>query len=142
MKKLLVMLTLIFGLTTQAIAAESLSVGSILDKFPLKQGIAYSITDSGFNYLSTIEVLDYKGFTYEVGYAGREGTGDKFVNVISYPIVKLQDLGVNVPILELVELNMGLWAGYGNINLSDAFEDSGNNEFEWGVSATMLQVKF
>lgn len=107
---------------------------------PLKQGIAWSLADSKLNYLSTIEVLTWKGLNLEVGYAGRaENTGDKAVAVVSYEIAKLKDFGVTVPILDLIEFNFGAYAGYGRIENINSLDDS---EFDYGLSATILNLKF
>lgn len=111
------------------------SVIDIIASVPaLKQGIAYSFADSNVNYLSTIDVVNFKGFSLEAGYAGRaKETGDKIVAVVSYDLFKAKDY-VTWPVLQYVEFRPGLWAGVGRI--------TGSNEFDWGVSATVLSLKF
>lgn len=138
MKKFLIALFLMVAMCGVSRADEALDVGSQLSKLPnLKQGIAWSAIDNEFNYLSTVELANWKGVTFEAGYAGAaENTQDKIVAVVSYPIVKLKDMGVTVPILDLVELNVGAYAGYGRI------EKGPDGEFDAGISATLLQVKF
>lgn len=111
-----------------------------LDKVPaIKQGIAYSIADGKLNYLATFEVAKYKGLTFEAGYAGyAENTGAKLVAVASYELVKLRDLGVTLPILDLIEFNPGIYVGVGQINVKEMDE----SETDWGVSATLMKWKF
>lgn len=109
---------------------------------PLKEGIAYSITDSKINFLSTIELLKFKGFNVEVGYAGQApNTGDKAVAVLSYELLNLKNLGVAVPILDLVSFNLGYYIGVGRIELNPG-NTKANNEFDQGVSLTVLNFKF
>ncbi len=133
MKKLLLTLAMVFIATS--VMAGTLDLGDIVKKLPLKQGIAYSLEDSNFNYLSTLEVANYKNVALEVGYAGAaDETKHKFVGVVSYPIVALKDY-VNVPVIDLVELNLGVWAGLGKIGDAE-------NEFDYGISATLIEVKF
>ena len=139
MKKLILILVLLGLITTQCFAG-SLDVGTLLDKIEWKQGIAYSIEDAKFNYLSTIEIVNYKSLTLEGGYAGAaDETNHKIVGVVSYPIIKAADF-IDIPILKLVELNLGVYAGYGRISMLN--DTSNDNEFDWGVSATLLKVKF
>lgn len=106
-----------------------------LSRLPgLKQGVAFSLADSQINYLSTIEIASYKGFSLEGGYAGRaQETGDKIVAVASYNILSMKD-HTNIPILKYIEFRPGVYAGIGRI--------TGSNEFDWGISATVLNLKF
>lgn len=122
--------------------AESLNLSEVASNLPaLKQGIAYSIEDSKINYLSTVEILKWEGFALEAGYAGAaEETSHKAVGVISYQVAKLKDYGVTLPVLDLLEFNLGLYAGYGRLQF--AGDKSNDNEFDYGVSATLLNIKF
>ena len=124
--------------------AESVKFSDIVSKLPaFNQGLAYDAVDNQFNYLSTIDVVSWKSLTLEAGYAGLfstdnpENTGNKLVGVLS---VKLLDLGgvVNFPILDKVVFRPGIWLGVGNIGSTD-FNSS---ETSWGVSATVLSLKF
>lgn len=114
---------------------SSLSVVDTISSLPgLKQGVAFSIADSQINYLSTIELVTFKGVSLEAGYAGRgKNTGDKAVAVISYNLLSLKDY-TNIPILKYVEFRPGVYAGIGRIG--------GSNEYDYGVSATVLSIKF
>ena len=107
----------------------------------LKQGIAYSMVDNKINYLSTAEIVKYKGFALEAGYAGNaEETNHKAVAVISYRLGGLKDLGVEVPVLDLLEFNAGYYVGVGRIQFTG---DTGNdNEIDHGFSATVINIKF
>lgn len=142
MKKL-TLLVLVFLFSFAGVVKAELSLPDLIKKVPaLKQGVAYSIADNKLNYISTIEAADWKGVTFEIGYAGAaENTGHKAIAVVSYPILKLKDLGVNIPVLDLVEFNLGLYGGYGRIQLNDGQGD-GNNEWDYGISATLLNIKF
>lgn len=111
-----------------------INLSETLNKLPaLKQGVAYSILDNDFNYLSTLEVAKWKGFTLEGGYSSK----DKAVIVVSYEILKLKDI-IDLPILNLVEFNLGLYGGYGRINMQ-ALDKS---EWDGGISLTLISVKF
>lgn len=120
-----------------AFAAIDLSGVSIPD---MKQGIAWSLQDNEINYLSTVEVAKFKNVSLELGYSGRaKNSGDKIAAVLSYPIVKLKDLGVDMPIIDLIELNVGAYAAVGRVQLEDT---DGGNEWDAGLSATLINLKF
>lgn len=142
MKRLFFSLAAVIVLAGTAFA-EDLNVRDILANVPaLKQGVAYSLLDHKLNYLSTFEVAKWKGFALEAGYAGAaENTGNKLVAVASYRVTGLKDLGVEVPILDLVEFNIGAYAGFGRVDLDDG-TGGGNNELDYGVSATLISLKF
>jgi hypothetical protein len=104
---------------------------TIFTAFPeLKQGVLFNIEDSTFSYLSTIRVMSWKKVSLEAGYSSK----DSLVAVISYPIIKLKDLGVDVPIVNLIEFNIGFGAGWKRL--------TGSNEFTYGPTITLFNVKF
>lgn len=139
--RLQLLLALAFLLLAPTLAkAEPLNVSEELAKLPaLNQGIAYSLADSNFNYLSTADIVAWKGINLEGGYAGQaKNTGSKLVGVVSYDLLKLKDLGVKLPILDLVAFRPGVWLGYGKIN-GAALHSA---EFDYGLSCSVISVKF
>ncbi len=160
MKKLMVLLVgLMFCISAMLIAtpahAQEVSIAdystpdavSILDemkKIPgMKQGIAYSVLDSKINYLSTIEIFQWAIFSGELGYAGdADATDYKLVGVVSTSLLNFKQLGVTVPILDLLDFRLGVYAGIGGINLGEGPAMRGNNEFDWGASLTAITIKF
>ena len=115
--------------------SEEVWISEWIARIPaLKQGVGYSISEGEFNYLSTVEVLKWKGVSLEAGYNAK----DKLVGVLSYQIFKLKDFGIEVPILNLLECNVGLYAGWGRLD----FSKEGNREFDWGPSITLISVRF
>jgi len=138
MKRLILVLAIMF-IVTGLTYAEDLKVSNVIEKMPpLKQGIAYSMSDNDLCYLSTIEILNWKGIALEGGYSSK----DKIVAVISYELLKLKDLGVTIPLLDLITARVGIYGGYGNINLTESISDSGGNKGDWGLSLTLLDIKF
>ena len=140
-KLILVSLFALYG----AIAnAETLSLTDTLAKLPgLKQGVAYSLADSKINYLTTLDIMQWKGISLEAGFAAdAENTGHKIVAVVSYDFINLKKLGVTVPVLDLIDIRLGVYGGFGQINIGDAPAMRGNNELDYGVSATAITVKF
>ena len=138
MKRLILVLAIMFIVTGLAYA-EDLKISNVIEKMPpLKQGIAYSMSDNDLCYLSTIEILNWKGIALEGGYSSK----DKIVAVISYELLKLKDLGVTIPLLDLITARVGIYGGYGNINLTESISDSGGNKGDWGLSLTLLDIKF
>jgi hypothetical protein len=128
----LVVALLLIGST--AFAGE-LSIGDELKKLPaMKQGIGFSLVNSNIEYLSTIEVANFKGVSLEAGYTSQ----NKVIGVASYQILKLKDLGVTIPILDLVYFQPGVFVGYGHINT----EEVDQSELTYGFSLTLLDVKF
>jgi len=111
--------------------AEDVKVGDILSKIPaLKQGVAFDISESEFNYISTINVLQYKDFGLGAGYA----TDDKAVVTLNYNLGGLKKIGIDTPITNFIDITVGMYAGYGRV--------TGSNEFSLGPSLTIIDVKF
>ena len=135
MKKLILLIGIMLFLIPGIALAESLDIGNIISKLEVNQGIAFSLADNELNYLSTVEVLNYKGFVLEAGSAyDAEKTGIKAVGVVSYDLLKLKELGVDVPILDLISLRPGVYFGVGRVG--------GNNETDWGLSLSFINVSF
>lgn len=137
MKKWLIALGIVV-LMAPPVCAE-LKLSEVLDKLPaLKQGIAFDIAESdGLSFLSTLELIKWKGISLEAGYSST----DKIVGVISYQLLRLKDLGVTVPILDLLEANVGFYLGYSRVQLNDGF-GNGNNEQSYGPSLTLISTKW
>ena len=116
----------------------SVSGVSIIDqvkKIPgLKQGIGFSFIENEVNYLTTIELANYKGFALEAGYNSK----DKVIAVLSADLINLKKLGVTLPVLDLIDIRIGLYGGYGSIN-SKAL---GSSEWDCGISGTAISIKF
>lgn len=136
MKRMLIVLGVVLSMFVGGIAfADSLSIGETLQKLPgMKQGIGYSFKDSDIDYLTTLEVFSFKGFSLEAGYS----TKDVALGVISFNLLKLKDLGVTLPILDLIEIRPGVYAGYSRINLNQP----DTSKFDFGASLTLITVKF
>ena len=145
MRKLLLVAVLVLALVIPAMAQESLQILpqdiaglSIIDtvkKIPgLKQGIGFSLIENEVNYLTTMELATWKGFALEGGFNSK----DKLVVVISASLINLKKLGVTIPILDLVDLRIGLYGGHGSINTKAL----GDSEWDAGISATLISLKF
>jgi hypothetical protein len=122
-------------LAVMAPDAAALSVKDILTKIPgLKQGVGFSLIENELNYLTTVELISYKGFAFEAGYDSK----DKAVAVISADLINLKKMGVAVPVLDLIDLRVGLYGGYGSINS----QEIDRSEWDAGISATAVSIKF
>jgi len=138
MKRIMSVLALILAMAipAMAMAQESLSITDMVKRIPnLKQGFGYSFIDHDFGYLATVELAKWKDISFEAGYNWK----NKAIGVISYDFFKLKDFGVTLPILNLVGCKLGVYAGYGRIDL---LQGGGNQEFDYGASATILEIKF
>lgn len=106
------------------------AVPEVVKNIPdLKQGVAYSLLEDEVVYLSTTKIAEFKKIDLEFGYAST----DKIVGVVSIGLLDFKDY-ITLPILDLLELNIGVYGGYGRL--------SGDNEFDYGISATILNIKF
>ena len=124
---------LIVVLFVPCVSAE-ISLRGIFEKLPaLKEGVMYSVPDCEIYYISTAQIFEYKGISIEGGYSPK----DMAIGTISYSILKVKDLGINVPIIDLIELNVGITAGIKRIGTGDS-----NNEFDWGPSLTLINIKY
>lgn len=131
MKKLILTLVLLLGVVW-FVSADEISLSETLEKLPpLKQGVMYEVSDSTINYISTIEVASWKGISIEVGYSQE----NKVIGVVSYPILKLKDLGVTLPIIDLIEFNVGYGVGVRELFTHDS-------ELTHGICVTLINVKF
>ena len=125
--------------TTEAVDAKVLdlsksipTIGDIDITPKLKQGIIYSIDDQELSYAFTTEVFQYKGFALEGGYSVK----DTIIAVASYRLGGLERFGINVPVLDLLDANVGYYVGWKDMN------NSHESKFDHGVSATILNIKF
>ena len=93
---------------------------------------SFNLHQGEWNYIFTIEAARWKGITFEVGYSSQQ----KIVAVGSYQVLKLKDY-VDIPILDLIEFNLGYYIGFDRIGVTN-----GNSEFTHGPSLTLIKFKF
>ena len=104
-----------------------------IDLLPvLKQGFIYSVDDQSWDYAFTTPILEKNDFSLEAGYSVK----DTILGVASYRLGGLEKLGINVPVLDLIDCNVGYYVGLKDIN------DSEERKFDHGVAATLLNIKF
>lgn len=145
MRKFSLMMTIFVTLAIwSGVARAELSLTDTIGKVPgLNQGVGFSVIDSGFNYLTTFDIVHYKGFGLEAGYAGRNrNTGDKLIAVVSYDLFNAKKAGVTLPILDLIDVRVGAYAGFGRVQIGTEQVRDGGNEFDAGLSLTAVKVKF
>lgn len=124
---------LFFAVCLFSLNCFALDLGNTIEKLPdLKQGIGYSFFDNELTYLTTAEIAKYKDFSFEVGYDAK----DKIIGAISVNVIKFEDY-ITIPYLKELEANLGLYAGYGRLG-----SGGGNNEYDAGVSVTLLNIEF
>lgn len=112
--------------------SASIDIGDEIQKIPdLKQGVVYSFDSDNFKYCSTTDLIRKKGVSLEGGIVPVD---NEVIAVVSYEVAKLKDYNVTVPILNLIEFNVGGFGGIKNIG-----ED---NEADYGLSLTLINVKF
>lgn len=129
MRKLILAL-LLLALPTFA-QADDIKIIDSLKKIPgLKQGVAFDLTESKFNYMTTVGIIKYNDFGLSVGYSG----DDKIVANLEYNLGGLRRFGIDTPITNLIDLSVGMYAGYSRL--------TGSNEFSYGPSVTVISVKF
>ena len=134
MRKVICLVVALMFVGSMAFAGE-LSIGDTISKIPgLKQGVGFSFKDHDFDYLTTIELAKFKGVSLEAGYSAK----DEAIGVASYQIAKLSDYGVDLPILDLIDLNLGGYVGYGRVSVSKPISP----RFDYGMSLTLIKVKF
>lgn len=115
-KRLIMALAVCFMAT--AAQAESVKIGDILNKLPVKEGYFYDWKDGkGYNVLG-LELAQYKGFSVNAAYVGMEGAGVTLdYNLSGLPIE-------NVPVLKYAEyLSVGYGAAVQQITLKDVDEN-------------------
>jgi hypothetical protein len=109
----------------------AVQIGDTLKTVPqAKQGALWAPGSQEVVYIATWQLIGVQRFAIEGGYL----TAGGLVGVLSYDVGGLKDLGVKVPILDLVEFNVG----YG---LGTQFIGTQNKGIS-GWTATLLKAKF
>lgn len=128
--------------------ADDLYLGDTLKSMPgIKTGIVYSLQEKELGYAATVDVLEFNGFTLGAGVASHDNRVEDFKEInkliatVSYKVGKLADYGINVPLLDLVDLSVGAYAGYSRIDIKENSSE-GNNESDFGLYASLVSVKF
>ena len=102
-------------------------IGDIIAKLPVTNaGVYYNLNEKNLEFTSTFKAIGYSGFNLNIGYASSES----LVGNISYEILKLEKLGIELPILKEIIVDAGWTAGWRR-----AFDSQA--EFSSGPSITL-----
>ena len=102
-------------------AFAQVDVGNLFSKLPnLKQGAAYDVKSLSAGY----------------------STSSAIVGSLDYDIGGLSKLGINVPILSMVDLRIGMMVGMSDISTATTGGSAERNKLCWGPELTIVSVKF
>lgn len=125
MKKLLLALTICL-ITTKIAGADGVS--DIVAKFPITNaGIYFNLDASDLEFTSTFKAAGYKGFNLNIGYASSES----LVGNVSYEILKLEKLGVELPILKDIVIDAGWTVGWRKLFNTNEFSNGPSITLKW-----------
>lgn len=104
------------------------------------QGAFYNFVDNKFDYAAYIELASYKNIQLTAGYLvsnDLELKNNAILAGLNYNVGGLKDLGIDLPVLNLVDLNVGLSVAGFNL-------DKGNDKVKCRLGATcsIIKVKF
>ena len=133
MKKLWLAVALCFGVMG-VVYAEPIKLNNLIAELEVKNGVAYSLIEHDFKHIVTAEIASWKGLSLEFGGSAE----DKVVGVISYQLTSAEKLGIDLPILKYLDASVGIWGGFGRID----FSKEGNREADFGISLTLINLKF
>ena len=108
--------------------ARAEGISDLISKFPITNaGIYYNINDSEFEFISTFKALGYRGFNLNIGYA----TPESLVANIGYDILRFEKLGIDIPILKDLVIDVGWAVGWEEPLNDREFNNGPNITLKW-----------
>ncbi len=116
-------------------------INDVLKNVPVTfQGAFYNPIENKYSYISMIELVNYKNivsFQGGVNFSNSNIKDNSMMFSLTCPIVGLKKFGFDVPILNLMELNLGVGCGVYDFNKSHE-----KIKFRFGLAGTIIKVKF
>lgn len=132
------LLFLAMFLLTPTISRADIVLSEILGKIKFNAGVGYDSKNKKICNTETMRLIGYSGFpldpSVDVGFA----SNDNFTIGASFSLVNAKKLGIDIPILDLVDLRPQVLYGWGNINMQD-FSGSKNTVI---YGASIINIKF
>ena len=144
MKKLLGVV-LFFLLAVPAFADELNLKEDIVDKIPeVKTGVAYSLSDSKWQFMAVFPIYTLNKFSVNTGYVGAQDPGvHKAVVSVDYEVFNPESVTVGNKIVDAIinsiNIRPSVWFGAGRISNLGDLDDS---ETEYGLGVTILEARF
>jgi hypothetical protein len=124
-RKMFFLLAVLIALAGTARAA---TIEDIVSKIPATNAGAYfSIDSKHWEFISTFQAAKYKGFNLNLGYA----SPDSFVAMLGYEIAKLENLGVEIPVLKDLVVDAGWALGWREPTEEQEFTHGPAVTFSW-----------
>lgn len=115
-------------------ASENNVIGGIWERIPEMKNAVTIDKDGDIGYAAMFGVVNWKGVNLDVGYSPE----DVLLFGLSYDLFALKDLGVNVPILDLVNVRPGIMYGFGRIE----GEDLRSSNEKLGIYVNLIDFRF
>lgn len=114
------------------------AIGEILSKINFNSGVGYDSVNHKIVNTDTIRLLGYSGMlldpSIDVGFA----SNDNIVVGASVGLFNAKKVGIDIPVLDLIDLRPQILYGWGNINVVD-WAGSKNTVI---YGASIIKVKF
>ena len=135
MKRVLLLLTILLTISIKAWA--QVSVIDEIKKIPgANVGLGFSLKEKEFKTMATWDIISWKGINAEAGYSSGAGeSGDAIAAVLSYSLINAKQLGVTIPILDLIDFRPGIYYAAGRINKGEIKPD-------FGAVCSFIKIKF
>ncbi len=139
-KKILltVILALILLPSLSRAQATPVSISDILSKVTMHEAVGFDINSKNAVSYTSADLIDWKDLSLSAGY----GTSSAVVASIDYDIGGLAKLGLNVPILNLIDLRVGFMVGLSDISTASSSGSAERNKFLYGPEITIVSTKF
>ena len=103
-------------------------ISDIVAKLPVTNaGVYFNLDTNDFEFTSTFKALGYRGINLNIGYASPES----LVGNISYEILKLEKLGIEIPILKDIVFDAGWTMGWRKFLNTNEFSNGPSVTLKW-----------
>jgi hypothetical protein len=138
MFKRLIILAALIALPSLSNAQATPTISEILSKVTFHEGLGFDIASKNAVSYTSADLIQWNSFSLSAGY----GTSAAIVGSIDYDIGGLTKLGINVPVLNLIDLRVGFMVGLADISTASSSGSAERNKLCYGPEITIVSTKF
>ena len=142
MRKLLLAVAFLMGLTSLSNAQAVVDLSSALNKLTMHEAVGYDIASKNFTDYTAADIVIGTGILTNFSISAGYSTSSGIVASADYDLGGLSKLGLNSPLLSVIDLRIGFMVGISDISTASSSGTAERNKLEYGPELTVSSFKF
>lgn len=142
MLRKLILLAILLLIPSLSKAQAVVDLSTAFSKLTMHEAVGFDIGSKNVTDYTAADIIVGTGFLTNFTISGGYSTSSAIVASVDYDLGGLTKLGLNVPIINLVDLRVGFMVGVSDLSFATTSGTAERNKLVYGPEVTIVSVKF